>query len=147
MTVDNMLQLNALAEAYGSQGLAIVATPSNQFYRQMPGFSSDEILNTFKYVRPGSGYVLNGTMLARGDVNGASTLAHYVFLKSACPTSGSDPMFADVSMISWGPISPKDVEWNFAKFLIDRKGVPYKRYPPTVYPKDILQDITKLLQS
>lgn len=147
MTVDNMLQLNDLIHQFGAQGLRIVATPCNQFYRQMPGFSTDEILNTFRYVRPGNGYVFNGTMLALGDVNGEKTLPYYAFLKSSCGLSGMDPTFDDVSQISWAPISPFDIEWNFAKFLITRQGVVHKRYPPTVYPKDLVADITKLLNA
>lgn len=140
-----MLQLNALAAQFGTQGFEIVATPCNQFYRQCPGFSADEILNTFKYARPGGGYVLNGTMLARVDVNGQSTADYYTYLKQTCPFSGLDPKFADVSMISWGPISISDIEWNFAKILVNRKGFPVKRYPPTVYPNELVADIQALL--
>eukprot|EP00108_Taenia_solium_P009980 TsM_000352500 transcript=TsM_000352500 gene=TsM_000352500 len=30
---------------------------------------------------------------------------------------------------------PNNIKWNFTKFLIDRNGVPYKRYSPTTDPK------------
>lgn len=38
-----------------------------------------------------------------------------------------------------------DLEWNFVKFLIDKNGKPVKRYAHTVEPKDIEEDIKKLL--
>lgn len=38
-----------------------------------------------------------------------------------------------------------DVEWNFAKFLVDKNGIPVKRYAPKIPPNDIIPDITKLL--
>ena len=37
------------------------------------------------------------------------------------------------------------IKWNFSKFLIDRSGIPVKRYAPTTEPKDIEADITNLL--
>jgi glutathione peroxidase len=36
--------------------------------------------------------------------------------------------------------------WNFAKFLIDAKGNPYKRYSPQTDPDDIIPDIEELLR-
>ena len=38
------------------------------------------------------------------------------------------------------------IKWNFSKFLIDRSGIPVKRYAPTTEPKDIEADIVKLLE-
>jgi glutathione peroxidase len=37
------------------------------------------------------------------------------------------------------------IKWNFSKFLVDRDGVPVKRYSPTTNPKDLEEDIVKLL--
>lgn len=33
------------------------------------------------------------------------------------------------------------IKWNFTKFLVDKNGVPIKRYAPNVEPKDIEADI------
>ena len=35
----------------------------------------------------------------------------------------------------------KNIKWNFTKFLIDRKGVVRKRYPPTAAPSAIEKDL------
>ncbi|CAG2114784.1 unnamed protein product [Medioppia subpectinata] len=37
------------------------------------------------------------------------------------------------------------IKWNFTKFLIDQKGIPIKRYAPTISLNDIESDIKSLL--
>jgi len=37
------------------------------------------------------------------------------------------------------------IKWNFAKFLVDRNGIPIKKYPSAIDPKAIKEDIKKLL--
>jgi len=37
------------------------------------------------------------------------------------------------------------VKWNFSKFLIDKNGIPYKRFSPTINPIEIEEDIQLLL--
>ena len=37
------------------------------------------------------------------------------------------------------------VKWNFSKFLIDRDGIPFKRFSSTVEPEDISASIEKVL--
>ena len=37
----------------------------------------------------------------------------------------------------------KNIKWNFTKFLIDRKGIVRKRYPPTAAPSAIEKDLKK----
>jgi glutathione peroxidase len=37
------------------------------------------------------------------------------------------------------------IKWNFAKFLVDRNGIPIKKYPSAIDPKAIEEDIKKLL--
>ena len=38
----------------------------------------------------------------------------------------------------------KNIKWNFTKFLIDRKGIVRKRYPPTAAPSAIEKDLKKI---
>ena len=38
----------------------------------------------------------------------------------------------------------KNIKWNFTKFLIDRKGIVRKRYPPTTLPSTIEKDLKKI---
>lgn len=33
------------------------------------------------------------------------------------------------------------IKWNFTKFLVDRNGVPQKRYAPNFAPNDITPDL------
>jgi len=59
------------------------------------------------------------------EVNGPGMSPVYAFLKAS---SGD----------------PSDVEWNFAKFLLDGSGKVVKRYPPDVPPKALVKDIEAL---
>jgi glutathione peroxidase len=39
-----------------------------------------------------------------------------------------------------------DIRWNFAKFLVDHEGTPFKRYSPQTNPDDMIPDIEELLK-
>jgi len=65
----------------------------------------------------------------KGHVNGADTRPIYSFLKHALPNE--DGTF--------------DIRWNFAKFLVDSKGIPHKRYGSKFAPEGIIPDIEILL--
>ena len=69
--------MNNLAESYGDK-LSILAFPCNQFGHQT-NENNEEILNTLKYVRPGSGFEPADTitMFSKVDVNGFN--AHPMF--------------------------------------------------------------------
>lgn len=64
-------------------------------------------------------------LFSKGDVNGPETRPLFVFLKSAAST--------------------KDIQWNFAKFLLDQKGDVFKSYGPRESPLSFESDIKKLL--
>ena len=70
------------------------------------------------------------TWFAKGDVNGAKTREVYSFLKRELPNSDGT----------------SDVRWNFAKFLVDHEGTPYKRFGPMTSPLSIKDDIETLLK-
>ncbi|VDN13838.1 unnamed protein product [Dibothriocephalus latus] len=57
---------------------------------------------------------------------------------SKCNVNGSDahPLFTYLKKSLVDSEKP-DISWNFAKFLIDRKGNPYKRYRPESAPQVI----------
>jgi glutathione peroxidase len=38
-----------------------------------------------------------------------------------------------------------NIKWNFTKFLIDRDGVPFKRFSSTIEPEDISSSINEVL--
>jgi len=69
------------------------------------------------------------TWFEKGHVNGKNTREVYSFLKQKLPS-------ADGSA---------DIRWNFAKFLVDREGTPFKRYGPKTKPDDMVADIEELL--
>jgi len=143
MTVSNYLQLNELAQKYPT--LVILGFPCAQFLNQEPG-KNDEILNCLKFVRPGSGYVPDFTLFQKIFVNGPESSMHplYFFLKGVCPQPSA--IVGVLPFVSWSPIATNDITWNFEKFLIDKKGVPYRRYTPETPPLALESDIQQLLR-
>lgn len=144
-------QLNELLQTYRSEGngncgFRVLAFPCNQFGLQEPGENAYEILNGLKYVRPGHGFELdrNLKMMQKIEVNGKKESKIFTFLKSRCPVP--DNFIDDADKISWSPVRNDDITWNFEKILIDHKGQPYRRYTPTVEPKEITEDIEKLIK-
>jgi len=51
----------------------------------------------------------------------------------------------DVQYISWSPVTGADTAWNFEKILIDKQGIPYRRYSYTQMPSELTDDIDFLL--
>jgi glutathione peroxidase len=68
-------------------------------------------------------------MFSKVDVNGKDTIALYKYLKDEAS----------------GFLGSKSIKWNFTKFLVDRNGKVITRYAPTTEPKDIEEDIKRLL--
>ncbi|HWA17525.1 MAG TPA: glutathione peroxidase [Devosia sp.] len=114
--------LEALWEKYGSKGLVILGFPCNQFEGQEPG--SDEEIAAFCDLN----YGVTFPLFKKVDVNGPAADPLFKWLKADTP--GSDN---------------RDVEWNFAKFLLDRDGKPVKRFGDKVQPETIAPDIESLL--
>lgn len=133
--------MNALKEAYSSD-LEVVGVPSNVFGLQEPG-SDEELMNGYKYVRPGGGFVPNFPIASKVDVNGGNEVPLYTFLKSVCDRT-VDRIGTPDDMY-WSPVLSTDLNWNFEKFLIDQDGKPYKRYNPMVAPAELIPDIETLL--
>jgi len=141
MTVINYSQYNVLVAQFPQ--MVIFGFPCAQFVNQEPG-RNDEILDCLQYVRPGGGYVPRFRLSEKIDVNGAQVHPLYTFLKGVCPQPS--PTIPMLPYISWSPVTPSDITWNFEKFLIAKNGVPYKRYDPTVPPLALVADINLLLR-
>lgn len=133
--------LNALATQFAGQAFSILGYPCNQFGGQEPG-DNDELLNGLKYVRPGGGYVPMFPLTQKISVNGFGQDAAWTFLKAAC--SGVSEDISDFG-VPWLPIKASDVQWNFEAFLMNKQGVPVKRYGSGVNPSATVADITALL--
>ncbi|KAF3448555.1 hypothetical protein FNV43_RR09268 [Rhamnella rubrinervis] len=122
MTNSNYTELNQLYEKYKDRGLEILAFPCNQFGEEEPG--SNEQITEFVCTRFKSEFPIFDKI----EVNGENAAPVYKFLKSG----------------KWG-IFGDDIQWNFAKFLVDKDGKVVERYYPTTSPLTIEHDIKKLL--
>jgi len=128
------------------EDFAILAFPSGQFENQEPG-NDDEILNCLKYVRPGSGFEPNFTLLSKSDVNGQNQNPVYQWIFTECVLMPQIPLMHATNLISWTPVTGSDIAWNFEKILIDKTGRPYKRYSYTSLADSprIIADVKKLI--
>ena len=115
--------LENLYEKYKDQGLVILGFPCNQFGNQEPG--------TEKEISEGCliNYGVSFHMFSKIEVNGENAHPIYKYLKNRLPG-----------------IFGKNIKWNFAKFLIDRNGIPVKRFSPTTIPEKLVKDIEKYLK-
>ena len=116
-------ELEEIYREYKDQGLEILAFPCNQFGAQEPG-DAEEIKQFCSLT-----YDVSFPLFAKIDVNGDQTAPVYQFLKESLP----------------GILGSKAIKWNFTKFLVNKNGIPEKRYAPTDKPHDILNDIKKIL--
>jgi len=51
----------------------------------------------------------------------------------------------DPKGIIWAPVKRTDIAWNFEKFLINKDGVPVKRYSSKTPSIDIKEDLAALM--
>ncbi|CAG0895185.1 unnamed protein product [Darwinula stevensoni] len=110
--------------------------------QQEPGRDGKEIINGVVHVRPGGGFVPNFILFRKVEVNGNGTIPLYSYLKSVCPTTVS--AFREKARLFYDPLDSDDIRWNFEKFLVDRKGKPYKRVHPQQLPETLYDDIARL---
>jgi len=116
--------LEKLYETYKDKGFMVLGFPCNQFREQESG-SNKEI----KFFCKGT-YHVTFDMFSKIEVNGDNADALYKFLKE----KQGGFMWMDA------------IKWNFTKFLVDREGNVVDRYAPITKPKDIEEDIVKLLK-
>ncbi|MBI1814813.1 MAG: glutathione peroxidase [Deltaproteobacteria bacterium] len=117
--------LQELHKNYGDRGLVVLGFPCNQFGNQEPG--TEKEVKTFCETKFGVTF----PMFAKIDVNGDTRHPLYAFLTEQ-PTQ---------------PDGAGDIQWNFAKFLIDRSGKVAARFAPTAKPvsDEIVSAIEKIL--
>ena len=110
--------LENLYEKYKDRGFEILDFPCNQFAFQAPG--SAEKIDTFCSLK----YHTKFRRFEKIKVNGKETVPLYQYLKQQ---------------------KPGRIEWNFAKFLIDRNGEVVERFASTAKPETLAESIEKLL--
>ncbi|SDY29944.1 glutathione peroxidase [Ruminococcaceae bacterium YAD3003] len=110
--------LEKLYEKYRDRGFEILDFPCNQFAFQAPG--SAEKIDSFCTLK----YNTKFRRFEKIKVNGGDTAPIYQYLKKQ---------------------KPGRIEWNFAKFLIDRNGQVSERFSPQEKPETLEGAIEKLL--
>ena len=114
--------LEKLYENYKDQGLEILGFPCNQFATQDARENSE--INEFCQLN----YGVTFPMFQKIKVNGKEAHPLYQFLKKEAK----------------GALSGT-IKWNFTKFLIDREGNVIERFAPKTEPKEMEEEIQKLL--
>jgi glutathione peroxidase len=105
--------LEAVYKKYKGQGFEVLAFPANEFGQQEPGTNPE--IKTFCSTNYHVSFPLFGKIVVKGQ--GIHPL--YQFLTS----EKSNPKFAG------------DIRWNFAKFLVNRKGEVIARFEPADKPE------------
>jgi len=114
--------LEKLYQKHKENGLVIIGFPCNQFGKQEPG-TAEEIKDFCNL-----NYEISFPMSIKIDVNGENAHPLFKYLKSELKGTLNN-----------------SVKWNFTKFLIDRDGIPFKRFSSTIEPEDISTSIAKIL--
>ena len=104
--------LQTLYDKYRAQGFYILAFPSPQFGGQE--FANEMDVTAFCT----SMYHITFPMFAIGDVNGANTQPVYQWVHAQPGTASYPPPPAGQPPTGYD----RPVQWNFEKFLVDRKG-------------------------
>ena len=121
MTPLNYSQLQSLHEKYSTAGLSILAFPSDTF-NQEKGSNAEiekQICVRHKF-----------DMFAKIKVNGKHADPLFKYLQNHSNTTG---------------FMTNTIKWNFTKFLVDKQGVPWKRYSPKEEPLSFENDIKSKL--
>ena len=116
--------LQELYDKYKNQGFEILDFPCNQFMGQAPG--SAEEINTFCTLN----YHTTCPRFAKIKVNGKE----------------AEPLFDWLKQEKSGPLGAR-IEWNFAKFLINREGQVVERFSSKTDPLKMEDAIKALLSN
>ena len=104
--------LQKLHAEYAPKGFAVLGFPCNQFGGQEPGSDAD----VQKFCT--TNYGVTVPMFSKIAVNGP----------------GRAPLYAWLTSQATRPDGPGDINWNFAKFVIDRTGAVVARFDPATPP-------------
>lgn len=114
--------LEAMYEELKDQGFEILDFPCNQFLHQAPG--SDEEINQFCSLK----YNTKFPRFKKIDVKGANADPLYKWL--ICQNEKN---------------KPKNIKWNFTKFLIDKNGNVVERFGSMDKPQNFIDRVKEEL--
>lgn len=114
--------LEELNQKYKDKGLVVLGFPSDQFGHQNP----EDDAETGAICQRNHG--VSFPLLKKSDVNGSNTNEVFKYLKPRAK----------------GLLGER-INWNFTKFLINKRGEVVHRYAPTTKPESIAADIEKAL--
>lgn len=114
--------LEELHKKYKGRGFAVLGFPCNQFAGQEPG--SDEEIREFCELRFGVTF----PMFSKIDVNGEDRHPLYEFLTAE----------------ETQPDAAGDIKWNFAKFIVNKRGEVVARFDPAIEPT--AKDLTTVIE-
>ena len=117
--------LQELHGKFSGRGFTVLGFPCNQFGAQEPGTEAD--IKSFCETT----YGVTFPMFAKIEVNGADRHPLYAFLTGQ----------------QTAPEGPGDIQWNFAKFLVDRSGAVVARFAPPTEPasEEVIAAIEQVL--
>jgi len=115
--------LEQVYRRYHDRGFEVLGFPCNQFAGQEPGSEAD--IQSFCSLN----YDVSFPLFAKIDVNGA----------------GRHPLYGWLTEQATAPDGAGDVQWNFAKFLVDKNGNVVARFSPTETPAS--EDLVKAIEA
>ena len=141
-------ELENLYKELHSKGFEILDFPCNQFGQQAPG--TDESIHDFCKLTYGTEF----PRFKKLKVNGEEADPLYKFLKEQKGFAGWDeshPIYPILDkMLSEADPNYKEsaeIQWNFTKFLINKKGQVVARFEPTTKIELIAEQIKTLLDA
>jgi len=121
--------LAALYNKHKSEGFQVLAFPSDQFRDKSMLGDSESAQEIRKDLQESYGF--DFPIFDFVEVNGGNTAEIYRVMK-------------DIKSIN--PSDLKKISWNFEKFLLDKDGIPVRRYRPNTLPPQLEDDVTVLIQ-
>lgn len=104
--------LQSTYEKYKGQGLVVMGFPANEFGKQEPGTEAE----------------------IKEFCNAKYKVSFPMFSKIVVKGEGQHPLYKQLTDKTTNPKFGGDIEWNFAKFLVNRKGEVVARFAPNVAP-------------
>lgn len=123
--------LQSLYAEKRAQGLEILGFPCNDFGAQEPGSEAEIAAFCTK------NYAVEFPLFAKIAVKGAAQHPLYAALIAAQPhAAGEGDLRTSLQKHGLTAAAPKDVVWNFEKFVVDRSGHAIARFLPDVTADD-----------